>query len=295
MVHVFERTGVEKEGLRNVGWFGKVVGREGGVFLVRNWLLAAKGCADLVEGEFMKLQADFGLECGSGERVHFLTLSKRTRDRILLSSDERNNWEAKSAKKELVTVKKQKTQQKDAYLLRREKMLTQGSSTMQQKTTGFEHQLKYWQEKSETSQKKMKTSQDNNKRTSQKVQVATIPHHAFISLWFSNLSKGKYACGARRTDTKDDGVFSPEGGTTFLCLVLLGLVLCLWSCVLLSCCVLSCCVLSCYVLSCCVLSCCVLSSCVFVCPRCFILLTSPLSCSPHRARRLLSTNYNSLS
>jgi len=29
MVHVFEGTGVGKEGLRNVGWFGKVVGRMG--------------------------------------------------------------------------------------------------------------------------------------------------------------------------------------------------------------------------------------------------------------------------
>ena len=29
MVHVFEGTGVGKEGLRNVGWFEKVVGREG--------------------------------------------------------------------------------------------------------------------------------------------------------------------------------------------------------------------------------------------------------------------------
>ncbi len=29
MVHVFEGTGVGKEGLRNVGWFGKVVGRGG--------------------------------------------------------------------------------------------------------------------------------------------------------------------------------------------------------------------------------------------------------------------------
>jgi hypothetical protein len=42
MVHVFEGTGVGKEGLRNVGWFGKVVGREGSAFLV--------------EGECMKLQ-----------------------------------------------------------------------------------------------------------------------------------------------------------------------------------------------------------------------------------------------
>ncbi len=61
MVQVFEGTGVGKEGLRNVGWFGKVVGREGDAFLVRNRLLAAKGRANLVQGEFMKLQVDFGI------------------------------------------------------------------------------------------------------------------------------------------------------------------------------------------------------------------------------------------
>ena len=127
MVHVFEGTGVGKEGLRNVGWFGKVVGREGDAFLVRNRLLAAKGRANLVQGEFMKLQVDFGMESGSGERVHFRNLSKRTRDRIMDRADERNNWEVKLAKKEVVRVKKQNTQQKDAYLLRREQMSMQGS------------------------------------------------------------------------------------------------------------------------------------------------------------------------
>jgi hypothetical protein len=170
MVHVFEGTGVGKEGLRNIGWFGKVVGREGDAFLVRNRLLAAKG------------QVDFGFECGSGERVHFRNLSKRTRDRIMSSSDERNNWEAKSAKKEILRAKRQKTEQKDAYLLRRERMSTQASSAMQQ-TTDFEHQLKCWQETCETSQTKMKTSQDFNKRTSKKHQVVSV----FITLGISCL------------------------------------------------------------------------------------------------------------
>ena len=174
MVHVFEGTGVGKEGLRNVGWFGKVVGREGDAFLVRNRLLAAKGRANLVQGEFMKLQVDFGMESGSGERVHFRNLSKRTRDRIMDSADERNNWEVKLAKKEVVRVKKQNTQQKDAYLLRREQMSTQGSSSMQQKTQDYQQQLKYWQDKSETSQKKLKTSAEIHKRTSHKVQVVSV-------------------------------------------------------------------------------------------------------------------------
>ena len=174
MVHVFEGTGVGKEGLRNVGWFGKVVGREGDAFLVRNRLLAAKGRANRVQGEFMKLQVDFGMESGSGERVHFRNLSKRTRDRIMDRADERNNWEVKLAKKEVVRVKKQNTQQKDAYLLRREQMSMQGSSSMQQKTQDYQQQLKYWQDKSETSQKKLKTSAENHKRTSHKVQVVSV-------------------------------------------------------------------------------------------------------------------------
>jgi hypothetical protein len=32
MVHVFEGTGDGKEGWRNVGWFGKVVGRKVGAY-----------------------------------------------------------------------------------------------------------------------------------------------------------------------------------------------------------------------------------------------------------------------
>jgi hypothetical protein len=151
-----------------------VVGREGDAFLVRNRLLAAKGHPTVVEGQFMKLQVDFGFESGSGERVHFRNMSKRTRDRIMSSSDERNNWEAKSAKKETERVKRQNTEQKDAYLARRERMSTQASSAMQQQTTDFEHQLKYWQEKYETSQTKMKTSQAFNKRTSKKHQVVFV-------------------------------------------------------------------------------------------------------------------------
>jgi hypothetical protein len=120
MVHVFDGTGVGKEGLRNVGWFGKVVGTKGGAYLVRNRLLAAKGSPNLVEGQFMKLQVDYGLDCGSGERVHYRNLPKRTRERIMNSADERNSWSVKECQKELMKVKKQKTQEKDAYLMRRQ-------------------------------------------------------------------------------------------------------------------------------------------------------------------------------
>ncbi len=90
MVHVFEGTGVGKKSSRNVSWFGKVIGRKGDAYLVRNRLLAGKGRPNLVEGQFMRVQADFGLECASGDRVHFRNLGKRTRERILPSADERN-------------------------------------------------------------------------------------------------------------------------------------------------------------------------------------------------------------
>ena len=91
MVHVFQETGVGNVKTRHVAWFGRVVGREGDLFLVRNRLLAAKGRPTCVKGKFMKKQTDFGLAFATEERVHFRTLSKRTRDRILLSADERNN------------------------------------------------------------------------------------------------------------------------------------------------------------------------------------------------------------
>ncbi len=60
--------------------------------------------------------------------MHFRNLTKRTREGILLSADERNNWSVQAAHKELTKVKKLKTQQKDAYLARREKIETQGAS-----------------------------------------------------------------------------------------------------------------------------------------------------------------------
>jgi hypothetical protein len=91
MVHVFEGTGVGNVKTRHVAWFGRVVGREGDLYLVRNRVLAAKGRPSLVEGKFMQKQTDFGLACGTEKRVHFGNLTKRTRERILLSADERNN------------------------------------------------------------------------------------------------------------------------------------------------------------------------------------------------------------
>ena len=171
MVHVFEGTGVGRVKNRDVGWFGKVVGREGDFYLVRNRLLAARGRPNRVEAQYMKVQVDFGLTSGSEESVHFRSLSKRTRDRILLSSDEHNNWQAKDAQKQLAKAKKQKTAEKEAYLLRRQQILTQGTSAKDQYTNDFEIQLNYWQEKCASLQQKMRSNQDTQKRTMQKVQV----------------------------------------------------------------------------------------------------------------------------
>ena len=88
LVHVFEGTGAGLVNGRDVGWFGKVVGMEGETYLVRNRLLNGRGPANRVLGQFLKLQKDFGFAMGGEERVHFRSLSKRTRERLLSSSDE---------------------------------------------------------------------------------------------------------------------------------------------------------------------------------------------------------------
>ncbi len=85
LVHVFEGSGAGLVRGRDVGWFGKVVGVEGETFLVRNRLLNGRGPPNRVSGHHLRLQTNIGLEVGSGERVHFRTLSKRTRERLLAS------------------------------------------------------------------------------------------------------------------------------------------------------------------------------------------------------------------
>ena len=174
MVHVFEGTGVGLKGGRDVGWFGKVVGMEGGAYLVRNRLLAAKGRPCLVDGQFMRVQVDYGLECGSGERVHFRSLGKRTRERILQSADERNNCTAKEALKELTKVKIQKSIEKEAYLLRREQMEEMGTSSRQAIKRDYEEQIQYWQSKNELLDEKMRTNLSNYKRISGKKEVMKL-------------------------------------------------------------------------------------------------------------------------
>jgi hypothetical protein len=90
---------------RRVGWFGKVVGIPQPpvpLFVVGDMVHVFEGTGVGKEGWLVWES--------SGD------LSKRTRDRIMENADEQNNWVAKSGKKELVRVKKQNTQQKDAYL-----------------------------------------------------------------------------------------------------------------------------------------------------------------------------------
>ncbi len=171
MVHVFEGTGAGNVRSRDVGWFGKVVGRDGDVYLVRNRILTAKGRPNRVSAQYIKKQVDFGLQGASEDRVHFRNLSKRTRDRIMQSSDERNQWEAKDAQKELLKLKKQKTLEKEAYLQRREQIETQGTTALDQSRYKFEQQVKYWQDKCDVLKQKLKTNTDNHKRTIQEVKV----------------------------------------------------------------------------------------------------------------------------
>ena len=161
LVHVFEGTGAGLVRGRDVGWFGKVVGVEGETFLVRNRLLNGRGPPNRVEGQYLRLQTDFGLQMGSEERVHFRTLSKRTRERLLASSDEHNNCAAKKAAREVKKVKQQKTQEKEAYDKRRQQLLEQGSKDQERNQNEYEGHLAYWQLKAEGLQDKLKTMKVN--------------------------------------------------------------------------------------------------------------------------------------
>ncbi len=150
-VHVFEGTGVGKVNNRVAGWFGRVVGREGNTYLVKNRLLTAKGSPTRVDGQYMRLQRDFTLGSGGEERVHSRSLSKRTRDRILSSADEHNNDMRSTAERTLAHVKKQKSQESQAHFLRRE--------------------LGFWQGKCDTLEKQKDALKDHKKTTLKKIEV----------------------------------------------------------------------------------------------------------------------------
>ncbi len=100
-VHVFEGTGTGQVKMRSVAWFGRVVGMKEGKFQVRNRLLAGRGSPALVEGQYLTLQTDFGLGVGSGERTHYRSLPKRTRDRIEQTVNRRNESVVKTVRQEM--------------------------------------------------------------------------------------------------------------------------------------------------------------------------------------------------
>lgn len=171
LVHVFEGTGVGKVDGRGVGWFGRVVGREGDTYLVRNRILSAKGSPSRVDGQYLKLQRDFTLGSGSEQRVHFRTLSKRTRERLLASADEQNNDMRNQAERALAHVKKQKTQESQAHLLRREQITQQGEAAMQETKSEYDRKLVYWQAKCDTLEKQKKMLTEDHKTTLKKKEV----------------------------------------------------------------------------------------------------------------------------
>ena len=172
---------------RDVGWFGKVVGVEGETFLVRNRLLNGRGPPNRVSGQYLRLQTDFGLQLGSEERVHYRTLSKRTRERLLASSDEHNSCAAKKAVlvRELKKVKLQKSQEKEAYDKRRQQLLEQGTKDQERNQNEYdEGHLVYWQLKAEGLQDKMKAMKVNphrypNPNPNPNHKPNHIPYHHF--------------------------------------------------------------------------------------------------------------------
>ena len=149
-VHVFEGTGTGQVKMRSVAWFGRVVGIKEGKFLVRNRILAARGSPALVEGQYLQLQTDFGLGVASGERTHYRTLSKRTRERIEQSVDRRNDGVVKEARDEIKKLKTKQTKDNEAYRDRFGKLSDKSNAAATEAKLQFKEQLDYWKTKCET-------------------------------------------------------------------------------------------------------------------------------------------------
>ena len=185
LVHVFEGTGVGQVHNRAAGWFGRVVGREGNMYLVRNRLYTAKGSPSRVDGMFLKLQRDFscgaGAQSGSEERVHFRTLSKRTRERILNSADEHNNDIRNTAERALAHVKKQKSQETQAHVIRRDQITQQGLAALQESKTDYNRKLLFWEGKCDTLEKQKEALKEHHKTTVKKKEVC----HCLVLSWES--------------------------------------------------------------------------------------------------------------
>ena len=149
-VHVFEGTGSGQVKMRSVAWFGRVVGMKEGKFLVRNRILAARGSPALVEGQYLQLQTDFGLGVASGERTHYRTLSKRTRERIEQSVDRRNDGVVKEAREEIKKLKTKQTKDNEAHRDRFGKLSDKSTAAVNEAKLQFKEQLDYWKTKCET-------------------------------------------------------------------------------------------------------------------------------------------------
>ena len=162
-VHVFEGTGTGQVKNRSVAWFGRVVGMREGKFLVRNRILAGRGSPAVVEGQYLALQTDFGLGQGSGERIHYRTLSKRTRERIEQSVDRRNDFVVKEARKEIKKLKTKQTKDTEVHRERFGKFTEKNNTAVNEAKVQFKEQLEYWKSKCETLQtKKVKPSTNPN-------------------------------------------------------------------------------------------------------------------------------------
>ena len=153
-VHVFEGTGTGQVKMRSVAWFGRVVGMKEGKFLVRNRILAARGSPALVEGQYLQLQTDFGLGVASGERTHYRTLSKRTRERIEQSVDRRNDGVVKEAREEIKKLKTNQTKVNEAHRDRFGKLSEKSNTAVNEAKQQFKDQLNDWKTKCDTLQTK---------------------------------------------------------------------------------------------------------------------------------------------
>jgi len=157
-VHVFEGTGSGQVKMRSVAWFGRVVGMKEGKFQVRNRLLAGRGSPALVEGQYLTLQTDFGLGVVSGERTHYRSLPKRTRDRIEQTVDRRNESVVKTVRQEMKKLKTKHTADTEAHRDRVEKIFEQGNASSHEEKVKYKEQLEFWMQKCETwKTKKVKT------------------------------------------------------------------------------------------------------------------------------------------
>ncbi len=109
------------------------------------------------------------------ERVHFRTLSKRTRDRILQSADEHNKGILQQAQKDLLVVVKKKNTRKRIIFI-------ESTASMEQATSVFDEQLKFWQSQCEMLEQQKKSVNKHHRNTSKKKQVLSCLKSFFLCL-----------------------------------------------------------------------------------------------------------------